>query len=226
MKQLTMTGVLTDILLCVFLAGCAINPDGSSGYQRTGLGALAGGVVGGAAGALFGGDRGANAAIGAGAGVLLGGAVGNYMDRQAAALRKNLPEARVECKGDKVYVTLPSGILFDRGRDQLKPVALESLGRAAFTLRESQTDIIVEGHTDSTGTDAVNLPLSQRRADRVREFLVLQGVPASRLVAVGFGAARPAYPNDSEQNRALNRRVQLEISPNSTLKAQESAQNR
>lgn len=142
------------------------------------------------------------------------------MDRQAAALKKSLPQAKVDRQGDKVYVTLPSGILFDKGKDTLKPAALESLSRAASTLRESQTDIIIQGHTDSTGTDAVNLPLSQKRADRVREFLIIRGVPSSSMVAIGYGASRPAFPNDTETNRAWNRRVQLEVSPNASLRSQ------
>uniref|UniRef100_C6DZ81 OmpA/MotB domain protein n=1 Tax=Geobacter sp. (strain M21) TaxID=443144 RepID=C6DZ81_GEOSM len=212
------------VILCAFAAGCATNPDGSREYKRTGIGALAGAALGAGTGALFGGNKGSHAAIGAGAGALVGGAIGNYMDRQAVALKKNLPEAQVERQGEKIYVTLPSGILFDKNKDLLKPAFMESLARAASSLRESQTDIIIQGHTDSSGSDAINLPLSQRRADRVRDYLVAQGVPTSRLIAIGYGATRPQFPNDSEANRLLNRRVQLEISPNSALKAEGTAQ--
>lgn len=210
----------TVFLILALLSACATNPDGSAEYKRTGIGALAGAAFGAGAGALFGGNKGSHAAIGAGAGALVGGAIGNYMDRQAVALKKSMPEANVERQGEKVFVTLPSGILFDRNRDTLKPAAMESLARAAASLRESQTDIIIQGHTDDTGSDTVNGPLSQRRAERVREYLAAQGVPPSRLVAIGYGASRPQVPNDSEANRSLNRRVQLEISPNSTLRAQ------
>jgi len=147
------------------------------------------------------------------------------MDRQAAALKKNMPEAEVVRDGDKVFVALPSGILFDLGKDALKPAAMESLGKAAATLKDSQTNIIIQGHTDSTGSDAINQPLSERRAYRVRDFLISQGVPMSRMTAVGYGSSRPAVPNDSDVNRALNRRVQLEISPNANLKAQGSGNN-
>ena len=78
----------------------------------------------------------------------------------------------------------------------------------------------MEGHTDSTGSDAVNQPLSERRAEHVRDLLVANGVAGSRLTAVGYGASRPAVPNDTEANRALNRRVQLEISPNEKARAE------
>jgi outer membrane protein OmpA-like peptidoglycan-associated protein len=213
--------------LVLLASGCATNPDGSYEYKKTGIGALGGAALGAGAGALIGGKthRGRNAAIGGLSGAVVGGAVGNYMDRQAAALKKNMPEAEVVRDGDKVFVALPSGILFDLGKDALKPGAKESLSKAAATLKDSQTNIIIQGHTDSTGSDAINQPLSERRADRVREFLVSQGVPASKMTAVGYGSSRPAVPNDSETNRALNRRVQLEISPNANLKAQGSGNN-
>jgi outer membrane protein OmpA-like peptidoglycan-associated protein len=212
--------------LALLICGCATNPDGSYEYQKTGLGALGGAALGAGAGALIGGThRGRNAAIGGLTGALVGGGVGNYMDRQAAALKKSMPEAEVVRDADKVYVALPSGILFDLGKDDLKPGARESLSKAAVTLRDSQTNIIIQGHTDSTGSDAINQPLSQRRANRVLDFLSSQGVPASRMTAIGYGSSRPAVPNDSEVNRALNRRVQLEISPNAKLKAQESGNN-
>jgi len=218
---------LTGAAACALMAGgCATNPDGSYEYKKTGLGALGGAALGAGAGALIGGShRGRNAAIGGLSGAVVGGAVGNYMDRQAAALKKNMPEAEVVRDGDKVYVALPSGILFDTGKDKLKPAAQESLSRAAGTLKESKTNIIIQGHTDSTGSDAINQPLSERRAHHVRDFLISQGVPGARMTAVGYGASRPAVPNDSEVNRALNRRVQLEISPNAQLKAQESGNN-
>jgi outer membrane protein OmpA-like peptidoglycan-associated protein len=213
--------MMSAALLALVASGCATNPDGSREYKRTGYGAAGGAVVGAGAGALFGGHRGRNAAIGGLTGAVVGGAVGAYMDRQAAALKKSMPEAEVVRDQDKVFVALPSGILFDLNKDILKPAAKESLAKAAATLKTSETNIIVEGHTDNTGTDAINQPLSQRRANRVRDFLVSQGVPVSKLSAVGYGSSRPAVPNDNEADRALNRRVQLEISPNAQLKAQE-----
>ncbi|MBJ6751669.1 OmpA family protein [Geomonas anaerohicana] len=211
--------------VALLATGCATNPDGSYEFKRTGLGALGGAVLGAGAGALIGGKshRGRNAAIGGLTGAVVGGGIGNYMDRQAAALKKEMPQAEVVRDGDKVYVALPSGILFDVGKDTLKPEAKDALGKAVPTLRDSQTTIVIEGHTDSTGSDAVNQPLSERRAGRVRDFLMSQGVPGSKMAAVGYGSTRPAVPNDSDANRALNRRVQIELSPNEKLKAQEGS---
>jgi len=225
--QWFMKVIMGASMVALLASGCATNPDGSYEYQKTGLGALGGAALGAGAGALIGGKshRGRNAAIGGLTGAVVGGAVGNYMDRQASALKKSMPEAEVVRDGDKVYVALPSGILFDLGKDALKPSAQESLSKAAVTLRDSQTNIIIQGHTDSSGSDAINQPLSQRRANRVRDFLISQGVSGAKLSAVGYGSSRPVVPNDTEANRALNRRVQLELSPNESLKAQGSGNN-
>lgn len=213
--------------LAILVAGCATNPDGSYEIKRTAIGSLGGAALGAGIGALAGGKthRGRNAAIGGLSGAVVGGGIGYYMDRQAAALKKNLPEAEVVRDGDKVYVALPSGILFDTGKDAIKPSARESLAKAAATLKASETNIIIQGHTDSTGSDAINQPLSERRANHVRDLLVADGVPASRLTAVGYGSSRPAVANDTDANRALNRRVQLEISPNEKAIAQNSGDN-
>ncbi len=210
-------GASTVAMLAV---GCATNPDGSYEFKRTAIGSLSGAAIGAGIGALAGGKthRGRNAAIGGLSGAIVGGGIGLYMDRQAAALKKSLPEAEVVRDGDKVYVALPAGILFDSGKDALK--AKDSLSKAAATLKGSQTNIIVQGHTDSTGSDAINQSLSERRAQHVRDFLIANGVAGSRLTAVGYGASRPAVPNDNEANRALNRRVQLEISPNEKARAE------
>ncbi len=213
--------------VALLASGCATNPDGSYEFQRTAFGALGGAALGAGVGALVGGKthRGRNAAIGGLTGAVVGGGVGNYMDRQAAALKKNLPEAEIVRDGDKIYVALPSGILFDTGRDALKPGAKDSLSKAAATLKASETNIIVQGHTDSTGSAAVNQPLSERRAGHVHDFLAANGVPGSRMTAVGYGSSNPVVANDTDANRALNRRVQLEISPTEKLKAQQSGNN-
>jgi outer membrane protein OmpA-like peptidoglycan-associated protein len=117
--------------VALLVSGCATNPDGSYEFKRTAIGSLGGAALGAGVGALVGGrtHRGRNAAIGGLTGAVVGGGIGNYMDRQAAALKKSLPEAEVVRDGDKVYVALPSGILFDTGKDMLKPGAKNSLSR-------------------------------------------------------------------------------------------------
>jgi len=205
-------------------AGCATNPDGTTEYKRTAIGALAGAAVGAGGGALIAGrgHRGTGALIGGVVGAAGGGAVGNYMDRQAAEMKRKLPEAAVAREGDKLYVALPSGILFDVDKTEIKPAARESIANAAEVLvKYPDTYITVEGHTDSTGTTEHNQKLSERRADAVRGMLMRDGVPASRISIKGYGESDPVADNSTPEGRQSNRRVQLEIRPNEKLKAQQ-----
>jgi len=209
--------------LLLLPAGCATNPDGTTEYKRTAIGALAGAAVGAGAGALIGGKKaGRGALIGGVAGAVVGGAIGNYMDRQAAEMKRRIPDAAVEREGDKLYVSLPSGILFDVDRDQVRPDARRSLATAADVLvKYPDTYVTVEGHTDSTGSHAYNQSLSERRAMRVRDILVESGVPFARLSVRGYGETDPIADNATPEGRQANRRVQLEIRPNEKLQAQQ-----
>lgn len=210
--------------LLVLPAGCATNPDGTTEYKRTAIGALAGAAVGAGTGALIGGKKraGRGALIGGAAGAVVGGVVGNYLDRQAAEMKRRLPEAAVERQGDKLYVALPSGILFDVDKDAVKPDARQSLGRAAEVLvKYPDTYVTVEGHTDSSGSAGHNQALSERRAMRVRDVLTQSGVPDARLSVKGYGESDPVGDNATAEGRQANRRVQLEIRPNEKLKAEQ-----
>lgn len=218
-----LTGTALAALL-LFPAGCATNPDGTREYKRTAIGALAGGALGAGTGALIGGKKraGRGALIGGVTGAVVGGAIGNYMDRQAAEMKRRIPDAAVERQGDKLYVALPTGILFDVDRDQVRPDARRSLEEAADVLvRYPDTYVTVEGHTDSTGSHAYNQSLSERRAMRVRDILVESGVPFERLSARGYGETDPIADNSTTEGRQANRRVQLEIRPNEKLQAQQ-----
>jgi outer membrane protein OmpA-like peptidoglycan-associated protein len=205
-------------------AGCATNPDGTTEYKRTAIGALGGAAVGAGGGALIAGKghRGTGALIGAALGAAGGGAVGNYMDRQAAEMKRKLPEAAVVREGDKLYVALPSGILFDVDKTEIKPAARESIAKAAEVLvKYPDTYITVEGHTDSIGAIEYNQKLSEWRADAVRDMLMRDGVPPSRVSIKGYGESDPVADNSTPEGRQSNRRVQLEIRPNEKLKSQQ-----
>ncbi|MBE0569846.1 MAG: OmpA family protein [Deltaproteobacteria bacterium] len=205
-------------------AGCATNPDGTTEYKRTAIGALGGAAVGAGAGALIAGrgHRGTGALIGGVVGAAGGGAVGNYMDRQAAEMKRKLPEAAIAREGDKLYVALPSSILFDVDKTEIKPAARDSIAKAAEVLvKYPDTYITVEGHTDSTGTTEYNQKLSEQRADAVQVQLLRNGVPASRVSIKGYGESDPVADNSTPEGRQSNRRVQLEIRPNEKLEAQQ-----
>ena len=212
-------------VLLILPAGCATNPDGTTEYKRTAIGALAGAAVGAGTGALIGGKKraGRGALIGGVTGAVVGGAIGNYLDRQAAEMKRRIPEADVVRQGDRLYVALPSGILFDVDKDQVKPEAQNSLVTAADVLiKYPDTYVTVEGHTDSTGSHEYNQGLSERRAMRVQDVLLRSGVPSGRLSIRGYGETDPIADNSTPEGRQLNRRVQLEIRPNEKLQLQQT----
>jgi outer membrane protein OmpA-like peptidoglycan-associated protein len=211
--------VLSVSTLVVFTAvGCTtVNPytreqQTSKVVKGAGIGAAAGAV----AGLLTKGDKLENALIGAGVGALAGGGVGYYMDVQEAKLRQRLEGTGVSVTrvGDNITLNMPSNITFALNSADLNAQFFSALEGVALVLKEyNKTVVEVAGHTDSTGSDAYNLQLSQRRAQAVASYLVGQGVKPERLITVGAGEAYPIASNDTEQGRAANRRVELTIVP-------------
>ena len=184
----------------------------SKAVKGAGIGAAAGAV----AGLLTKGDKLENALIGAGVGALAGGGVGYYMDVQEAKLRQRLEGTGVSVTrvGDNITLNMPSNITFALNSADLNAQFFSALEGVGLVLKEyNKTVIEVAGHTDSTGSDAYNLQLSQRRAQAVASYLASQGVKNERLITVGAGEAYPIASNDTEQGRAANRRVELTIVP-------------
>jgi outer membrane protein OmpA-like peptidoglycan-associated protein len=180
--------------------------------KGAGIGAAAGAVVG----LLTKGDKLENALIGAGVGAIAGGGVGYYMDVQEAKLRQRLEGTGVSVTriGDNITLNMPSSITFATNSADLNAQFFSALEGVALVLKEyNKTVVEIAGHTDSTGSDAYNLALSQRRAQAVASYLVSQGITQQRLITVGAGEAHPVASNDTEQGRAANRRVELTIVP-------------
>lgn len=211
---------LSTILLIgfVILGGCA-QPQTKTG-QGAAMGAGIGAATGAAAGAIIGKDaKGAliGAAVGAAAGGLTGAAVGNYMDKQEAAMRQALAEseaASVRREMDMLAVTFKGDVTFDFDSAVLKQGAQDEIQRVAKVLTTyPQTTILVSGHTDDVGSEAYNQSLSERRADSVKNSLVAQGVQPWRITTVGYGESRPVADNSTEAGRQLNRRVEILIKP-------------
>ena len=184
------------------VAGCSSN-------LRTGAlgGAAAGAVVGGLAGGSV-----RAAIVGAAIGGAAGAAVGAVMDAQAEDLQDKLPNARVERIGEGIAVTFDSGILFAVNQATLQAAGQQNLRDLVASLRDYEgTDVLVVGHTDSTGTDEYNQGLSERRADAARNFLVGAGLEAGRVTAVGRGESEPIADNGTDDGRQQNRRVEVAI---------------
>ncbi len=193
----------------------------SNTAKGTGVGAGAGAAVGAGIGAIAGGGKGA--AWGAGIGAVLGGAagaiIGNKMDKQAAELEQ-IEGAQVEKinEGEAIKVTFESGILFATNSSTLNTASRASLDKFATSLLNNpDTDVKIYGHTDSTGSDAINNPLSERRAESVYNYLISKGIGGSRMVAQGFGSTQPVADNSTVSGRAQNRRVEVFILPNAKM---------
>jgi outer membrane protein OmpA-like peptidoglycan-associated protein len=209
---------LIGLLIISFLAGTM----GCAGWNQTAKGAAIGAGVGGAAGGLIGhatGNTAAGVLIGAAVGGAAGALIGNYMDKQAAEIEKDIEGAKVERVGEGIKITFNSGILFDINKANLKDYSRTELTKLATILNKyDDTNILLAGHTDATGSDEYNLELSQRRAHSVADYLVVQDVNSERFSVHGYGESDPVATNDTEGGRAQNRRVEIAIWANEKLK--------
>ncbi len=214
-------GVVSAVYLAASISGCtSTNPfTGESETSKTTKGAVLGGLAGAAAGALTGKDsrdRRKRALIGAGIGALAGGAVGRYMDLQEAALRERLARTGVGVarSGDEIQLLMPGNVTFETDRDAIRAEFFQVLSDVALVLNEYEKTLIeITGFTDSTGEDAYNQRLSERRAESVRSYLSAQGVRPVRLVARGLGERMPIASNDTPEGRRQNRRVEIQLIP-------------
>ena len=190
--------------------------EGTSHAQRQ---AAIGAGVGAAVGLITGDssmERKKRALIGAGLGALAGAGVGTYMDRQEAALRKELERTGVSVtrSGDNITLNMPGNITFRTDSSDLNSSFFEVLDSVGKVVNEfEQTVIEVAGHTDSTGSDQYNQALSQRRADSVAAYLKSRNVRSDRIITVGAGEKHPVASNDTPDGRQLNRRVELTLVP-------------
>lgn len=178
-------------------AGGAIGGIIGSGSDNTAKGAILGAVIGGTAGAL----------------------IGNYMDKQAEELRKDLEGAKVERIGEGIKITFDSGILFNFDSSELTPTSRANIADLAKTLNKyNDTDILIQGHTDSRGPEDYNQKLSEERAESVARYLTDLNVAQTRITTVGYGETMPVADNSTAEGRALNRRVEVAIYANDKLK--------
>jgi outer membrane protein OmpA-like peptidoglycan-associated protein len=210
--------VIVVILAAAFLIeGCATDPyTGEQKMSKTAWGSLIGAAGGAAVGAAVSKNHRKGALIGAGVGALSGGAVGYYMDQQEAKLRQKLQGSGVSVtrQGDNIILNMPGNITFQTNSADINANFYDVLSSVTLVLKEyNKTLIDISGHTDSTGTDAINQPLSERRAASVGNYFVAQGIDARRIATQGFGKNRPIASNDTAEGRAQNRRVEIQLAP-------------
>ncbi|MBN9464725.1 MAG: OmpA family protein [Proteobacteria bacterium] len=203
-------------------AACTTTDPYRSAPQRnnTGTGAIAGAVGGALLGYLTNtsnGEQGRkNALIGAGIGALGGAAVGRYMDNQQRALESQLSGSGVGVarQGDNLVLRMPSDVTFATNQSSIDARFMPVLDDVAQVLQQyDQSTIDVMGYTDSSGGDAINQPLSERRASSVASELVRRGVIAQRIYVAGMSSQNPVASNATPEGRAMNRRVEILIRP-------------
>ncbi|HEY0679229.1 MAG TPA: OmpA family protein [Chitinophagaceae bacterium] len=180
------------------------------------IGAGAGGAVGAAIGKAAG-NTALGAIIGAAVGGVAGGIIGRQMDKQAEEISQ-IPGAEVKRVGEGINVTFETGVLFGYDRDDLTADARKRLSDLADILNKyPDTYVLVEGHTDATGTDNYNMDLSQRRASTVASYLKTEEIRSQRIITKWYGESQPKYSNETEADRSKNRRVEFAIYANEKM---------
>ena len=226
-----MNKTIISIFICVLLlAGCAALE------TNTGKGAAIGTAGGAATGAIVGQAVSHNtkgtligAAIGAAVGGLGGAGIGRMMDNQERDMRTALASseaAAVSREGNLLAVTFKGDVTFDTNSTVVRPGLISEISRVAGVVNQYPTTLVrVEGHTDSVGSDAYNMDLSNRRANAVKNLLVQRGVADSRIDIVGYGKTMPVATNDTEAGRQKNRRVEIKIVPQNNSKVSKAGGN-
>lgn len=203
------------LVLCLVFGSC-------KNMSRSQKGTYIGAAGGAAAGAAIGKAAG-NTAMGAILGAVVGGAagygIGRYMDKQAEELRKDLEGAEIERVGEGIKITFRDGIQFEINSAELSETSKANLNDLAETLQKYEdTNILIEGHTDITGSREYNMELSDRRAESVAEYLEDLGVAGKRITTEGYGPDQPVAENNTDYGRQQNRRVEVAIFANEKLK--------
>ena len=201
---------------------------GCASWNKTQKGAAIGTASGGAAGAVIGrasGNTALGAIIGAAVGGGAGAVIGRQMDKQAEEIKNTVPDAKVERVGEGIVVEFSSNILFGFDKSNLSADAKTNLDKLVTVLNGyPDTNIEVQGHTDSKGSESYNQKLSEQRAGAVSGYLSGKGIAYNRLTIKGFGEDLPKYSNDTKEGQAENRRVEFLITANEKMKA-EAQQN-
>lgn len=202
--------ILVPVLAAGLLSGCA---DMSENQRRTGTGAGIGALAGAVLSSATGGNAGTGAVVGAGIGALGTYIWSRHMDEQKRTMEQATQGTGVtvvQTADNQLKLDIPSDISFDTGSAVVKPNLRPILDRFAEGLRNNpRAEVRIVGHTDSTGSDAVNNPLSQDRAASTRDYLVARGVPFDRFMVEGRGSHQPVAGNDTADGRARNRRVEI-----------------
>jgi outer membrane protein OmpA-like peptidoglycan-associated protein len=213
---------LRTSLIMVLSAAFILN--GCASMNKTQKGAVVGTAAGGAVGAVVGkatGNVALGAIIGAAVGGTTGAVIGHKMDKQAEEIKNTVPDAKVERVGEGIVVEFSSNVLFGFNKSDLSDDAKVNLDKLVTVLNGyPDTNLEIQGHTDSKGTEAYNQTLSEKRASTVSAYLATKGINNTRLTTKGFGETVPKYDNETAEGQAQNRRVEFLITANEKMVAE------
>ncbi|MDY8136109.1 OmpA family protein [Aquimarina sp. 2201CG5-10] len=219
--------VFVLLLIIVQLIGCKAMKNAEIGGI---IGAAGGAVIGGVIGNNVGdGDTELGAVIGGIVGATVGGLIGNKMDEQAKKITEEMPSVVVERVEETINIVFDenSGVYFDTNAYELNDSSKETIQRLANILKEyPNSDILVEGHTDNVGSEESNYMLSKNRAGSVTDYIVSQEVSPLRFTVKWYGELQPKYTNETPEGRLKNRRVEITISPNDTMREEALQQSK
>lgn len=208
----TKLGMIAVLSATLVVSGC-------QSMNNTQKGAAIGAVTGAIIGKTTSNKKTKRAFIGGAIGALTGAAVGNYMDRQEQEFRNELAGSGIEVvrEGDNIRLVMPSNVTFGTDQSAISSNFYSTLNAVADVMNKyDKTFLSIEGHTDSTGSAAHNQRLSEQRANSVKHYLAGRNIQSERLYTQGYGESLPLVSNDTAANRALNRRVEIQIVPNTT----------
>jgi outer membrane protein OmpA-like peptidoglycan-associated protein len=231
MKKFSARILFPVAAIMLMASGCDTTRKINKRDKGAAIGAAGGAVIGGVIGNNVGNKN--NTALGAILGAVIGGVaggiIGNKMDKQAEKIKTEIPGAKVERVGEGIDVTFDennpdgtkAGVYFETNKYNISSNSKLALDKLQQIFAEyPETNILIEGHTDNVGTDEYNMGLSERRARSVTDYLRSAGVSSSRLITKWYGETQPKVPNDSDANKALNRRVQFVITANEKMKSE------
>ncbi len=221
MKSLVIRNIAMALVFGL-IVGCSATRNANNKQKGAVIGAAGGAAIGGVIGNNVGkGNTVLGAIIGGVVGGVAGGYIGNRMDRQAEKIEEEVPGAQVTRVGEGINVTFTEdqGVYFDTNKSAVKGTSAETLNKLAGIFKEyPKTVILIEGHTDSAGPDDYNMNLSRQRATSVTDYLIDQGIDASRFTTKWYGENQPKADNSTSEGKAQNRRVELGIIASEELK--------
>ncbi|WP_394971868.1 OmpA family protein [uncultured Croceitalea sp.] len=220
--KITIKKSVAILMVFSLLVSCNAVQNANNKQKGAVIGASGGAVIGGVIGNNVGkGNTALGAIIGAVVGGAAGGYIGNRMDRQAERIEEEIPGAEVTRVGEGINVTFneDAGVYFDTSKSDVKGTSATTLDKLAEIFKEyPNSNVLVEGHTDSAGSEEYNWKLSQQRAESVTKYLVSQGIATNRFTTKWYGETQPKESNETTAGKAKNRRVELAIIASDVLK--------